>query len=310
MATPKIYKSSDASAPAITSVGVLGVLQACLVDGYGSKSPAGWTRAFSASGKAVYKNVHGDCALRVHLVSAPQVELRAADDFTDVDTPVGSYWGGSTVLYCSAFNTTGNRPWILFATDELFMLFTNSNASLTDFGFQFTQWLFFGRAISRDDNPVNNILSAHSSSSSGTGMNSVNFVSIASQVVNATYGFSQKDSAGGTSGNRTLGARNSAPTAWDNAGVITSATWIGTSGAPAATAGTITLEPLRFIRNNGHVCADLPLYLPHNRFEFTDGQSLNSTISVAGETMQLIHAYGNSVVNSNYSVIMVPHDNW
>ncbi|RRV29665.1 hypothetical protein EGJ23_01635 [Pseudomonas sp. o96-267] len=307
MATPTIYKSSDASAPAITSVGVLGVLQACLVDGYGAKAPAGWTLAYSGTGKAVYKNSHGDCALRVAAVST-SAELTAADDFTDVDTPVGALWGGATSLYCNAFAASGNRPWILFATDELVLLFANSGVSLTHFSAQHTQWLFFGRAISRDDNPVANVLSAFTSNSAGNGMHTNNFIATTNQALNAIYGFCQKDSSGGTSGHRQLGARNSVPNIWDNAGAPNGATWIGQGGYPVSIAGTVTLEPMRFIRANGHVCADVPMYLPHNRFEFGAGQDLNETIEVAGEVMQVIQAYGSGSLN--YAVVMVPHDNW
>lgn len=50
MGAPTIYRNTDTSAPALTSVNdsasLTKLLEACLVDGYGSKSAAGWTLEF------------------------------------------------------------------------------------------------------------------------------------------------------------------------------------------------------------------------------------------------------------------------
>lgn len=55
--TVRIYRSSDASAPSLSgSVGsLIALLDACLVNGYGSQTAAGWTKAFSTTNKAAYK---------------------------------------------------------------------------------------------------------------------------------------------------------------------------------------------------------------------------------------------------------------
>jgi hypothetical protein len=55
--TVRIYRSSDASAPSLTGqVGSLVALfDACLVNGYGSQTAAGWTKALTATNKAAYK---------------------------------------------------------------------------------------------------------------------------------------------------------------------------------------------------------------------------------------------------------------
>lgn len=56
--TVRVYKSTDASAPAKIS-GVAGslvtVLDACLVNGYGALAAAGWTIAFTAANRRVYR---------------------------------------------------------------------------------------------------------------------------------------------------------------------------------------------------------------------------------------------------------------
>jgi hypothetical protein len=52
-----VYKSSDTSAPSLTGQtgALITVLDAVLVNGYGSKSAAGWTKAFSGTSKAAYR---------------------------------------------------------------------------------------------------------------------------------------------------------------------------------------------------------------------------------------------------------------
>ena len=53
MSLPKVFRSTDSDAPAMI-VNVAGsfnnVLRKCLVEGYGSKDPAGWTEETTALG--------------------------------------------------------------------------------------------------------------------------------------------------------------------------------------------------------------------------------------------------------------------
>jgi hypothetical protein len=55
--TVRLYKSTDASAPSLTGQtgSLVALLDACLVNGYGSKPAAGWTKAYSAANKAAYQ---------------------------------------------------------------------------------------------------------------------------------------------------------------------------------------------------------------------------------------------------------------
>lgn len=55
--TVQFYQSTDASAPVLSgTVGsLIAVLDACLVNGYGSKAAAGWTKAFSGTNTAAYR---------------------------------------------------------------------------------------------------------------------------------------------------------------------------------------------------------------------------------------------------------------
>lgn len=55
--TVRIYKSTDGSAPSLTGVAgsLVALLDACLVNGYGAKTAAGWTIAYTAANKRAYQ---------------------------------------------------------------------------------------------------------------------------------------------------------------------------------------------------------------------------------------------------------------
>jgi hypothetical protein len=55
--TVRLYRSTDAGAPVLTGQtgSLVALLDACLVNGYGAKPAAGWTKAFAAANKAGYK---------------------------------------------------------------------------------------------------------------------------------------------------------------------------------------------------------------------------------------------------------------
>lgn len=60
--TVTVYYSTDASAPSLTgSAGsLIAVLDACLVNGYGAKPAAGWTKAFAGTNLASYRTGTGN----------------------------------------------------------------------------------------------------------------------------------------------------------------------------------------------------------------------------------------------------------
>lgn len=58
----KIFKSTDAGAPVLTNAlgSWIGVLDACLVNGYGSKPSLGWSIAFNETNKRAYRTAQGN----------------------------------------------------------------------------------------------------------------------------------------------------------------------------------------------------------------------------------------------------------
>ena len=125
-----VYRSDDASAPALTGENgtLIAVLDACLVDGYGAKSAAGWAKAFSNTNLAAYRAAAGNrFYLRVNDSSAQYPILRGYRTMSAISTGTGAFpteaqlSGGILPVKSSTTNSV-ERPWILIASDRAFYL--------------------------------------------------------------------------------------------------------------------------------------------------------------------------------------------
>lgn len=149
MAVPTIYRSTDASAPVLTGqVGsLIGVLDACLVNGYGSKTAAGWTKAFSGTNQADYLGAVGhyldvnDAAAGA--AGAQEANVRGYESMTALATGTNPFpttsQRGSPGLYIrkSATADSTARAWLLAADDRTVHLFvlTGDNSRYKCFSF-------------------------------------------------------------------------------------------------------------------------------------------------------------------------------
>lgn len=131
MVAPTIYRSTDTSAPVLTGEAgtLVALLDACLVDGYGSQSAAGWTKSYSAANYAAYRQGSGlQHYLWVNDSNAQMTRVVGYVSMTDILTGTNpfpteaQFSGGLYVRKSTTANTTA-RPWILFATDQTFYLF-------------------------------------------------------------------------------------------------------------------------------------------------------------------------------------------
>lgn len=125
---PIFYKSIDSGAPALSGqAGTLtALLDACLVNGYGSKAAAGWTIPFTASNKRVYRAPAGvrhycyvdDSGVAAPLL-APMVGYRT---MTAVGVGSGIFPPSliPNVSKSSGANST-TLPWLLVADDRSFI---------------------------------------------------------------------------------------------------------------------------------------------------------------------------------------------
>lgn len=144
--TVTVYRSTDAGAPNVLA-GTIGtlitVLDACLVNGYGAKAGAGWTKPFSGTNLAAYKQGSG-CGFYLRVDdSALAVQAKAVgyETMFDVNTGTNAFPTSgqlSTGVYFPKSSTADAvvRPWVVVATSKAFYLYvhydeTNITASST-----------------------------------------------------------------------------------------------------------------------------------------------------------------------------------
>ncbi len=163
---PKIYRYDDANAPVMRREreAVIEILTACLVDGYGDKEAAGWTRPFvNAEGtKAVFRNdptTGSGMFLQVDATGPDGTRYSrflGYENMTDVDTGVYPFSESpyDFLAVSPSGSTTTPRPWLLIADERFFYLFSWSYGDVTNFDGQEMAYgiCFFGDAISIHDN--------------------------------------------------------------------------------------------------------------------------------------------------------------
>lgn len=135
--TATIYRSTDASAPVLSgSAGTLvNVLDACLVNGYGSKAAAGWAKPFSSTNIACYRAATGTrMYLRVDDTSAQEARISGYEAMTGASAGSGQYPnsaqlpGGLFVRKSETSDATA-RPWVVVATGTCFYFLVQSNST-------------------------------------------------------------------------------------------------------------------------------------------------------------------------------------
>lgn len=140
MAAPIVYRSDDASAPAIsgTAGSLVAALTAILTAGYGAKAAAGWTAAYTGTNRAAYRQGSGhQYYLRVDDTAAQMARVVGYKAMTDVDTgtepfPTDTQVAGGLYLRKSTTANSTSRPWICVATDRTFYLLVLSSSASFD----------------------------------------------------------------------------------------------------------------------------------------------------------------------------------
>jgi hypothetical protein len=144
-----VYRSDDASAPSVsgTAGALITLLDAILVNGYGAKPAAGWTKPFSGTNLAAYRmstalgaNGH---YLRVDDTGTQEARWTGFESMSAISTGTGEFptsaqlTGGLFARKSSTADATA-RPWICFADEKRFYLWifcaqtTFGNTASTD----------------------------------------------------------------------------------------------------------------------------------------------------------------------------------
>ncbi len=132
---PTVFKSTDSGAPVVTGQAgsLVAMLDAILVNGYGSKSPLGWSIEYTATNKRVYRgdlDTGSGYFLRVDDTFGVTAGIRGYASMSDIDTGTdvfptlaeranGMLWQKS-----GAANATA-RNWVAIGNDRCFYLSIN-----------------------------------------------------------------------------------------------------------------------------------------------------------------------------------------
>ncbi len=145
MSAPIVYRSTDASAPTLsgTAGDLVNLLDKCLVAGYGSQSAAGWTKPYTATNRAVFRQgggnqfylwVNDDAT--THPVTAKDATLRGWEVLGSIPSEIvdGTHTGpfpdltqrSSTAPIAMRKSATADattRSWIVVADDRTVYVF-------------------------------------------------------------------------------------------------------------------------------------------------------------------------------------------
>ena len=135
--TVRVYRSTDASAPVLsnTAGAMVAILDACLVDGYGSKAPAGWSRKYASGNNRTYQLGGGTqmcyCTDNTSIGYGHYPrggEYAPGGPFSTAGYDC-KFWPDVTLTtYCPITdNTAGNRPWNLVADEKGFVFWNQHN---------------------------------------------------------------------------------------------------------------------------------------------------------------------------------------
>jgi hypothetical protein len=142
--TVRTYYSTDTSAPVLsgTAGAAVGVLSACLVDGYGSRTAAGWSKT-TGTNKAAYRGPVPPGSppegtrfyVRVDDAGTTTANARGYESMSDVDTGLEPYptvaqaASGVTIRKSSTADATA-RPWGVIASEQFFIFIAQTNSAV------------------------------------------------------------------------------------------------------------------------------------------------------------------------------------
>lgn len=134
--TVRVYSFFDSGAPTFDSDpgGVFAVLDAVLVNGYGSKPAAGWTKEFTAANVAVYRApaLSGSPSeglrhyIRVAHTGGTTLHARAYETMSDANTGTNPYptvaQATNGVGWGMTSSSGATRGWVMVANDKFFYI--------------------------------------------------------------------------------------------------------------------------------------------------------------------------------------------
>lgn len=315
--TVRVYKSTDTSAPTLsgTAGAVIALLDAILVNGYGSQTAAGWAKEFSGTNKAAYRAATGNrFRLRVDDSGTTSARVVGYETMSDVDTGTGDFptalqFSGGMYIYKSSTANSTARPWLCIASSKAFYLFTFANS--TTYG---SAWstsdgaFFFGDLISffsGTDNYAtllcgNNAAAASQSTLIGSNGSS-------NQAGNRYIARSYTQT--GTAVNCGQRARCYATTMQAGAGVLGSSTYGYGRTYPDPISGSLLMAPIEVTESlHGSGRAKMPgMWGPEHSQPAAHLDTFSGSGSLAGKTFLLIHHH---YLGTGGALVIETSDGW
>jgi hypothetical protein len=326
--TVREYWSGDTSAPSLTGQagGLITVLDAILVNGYGSQTAAGWTKTFSGTNKANYKNTGTGAVLYVDDSAAGTggaKEARVTGFKTDTALGTGtgqfptaaqSTIGIGMLIVRKSTTADGTvRGWRCLADGTFFYLFTETGdytGPVTAFGFGFGDFtaqgssdtsnaMIKGRTIENSNlanngsstaaEPFAQLTLPNTTSLSNTTPGQYTMANGANQGGSLAFGKHSDQTKMGWSGSGT-GMQMGFLGEWHNGG--SAGRWVNNFAFPnpfdiATYAGKV------FIHQQGAVRGILKnLHCPLQNVPFNHGDQITGTGDFAGKTFRVINLVG------------------
>lgn len=143
--TVRVYRSTDVGAPSLGGAGsLINVLDACLVTGYGSQAPAGWTKEYSGTNLAAYKQgalaTYNQYYLRVDNTNGDGGVVRGYESMDSIDSGVNPFpslvqklISPITLGIWWLHSSTANVPWMVVATERTLYLWNAYAVNATSY---------------------------------------------------------------------------------------------------------------------------------------------------------------------------------
>jgi hypothetical protein len=129
--TVRVFRSTDTDAPALSNGAgsLLAVLDAVLVDGYGSTSALGWTRPFTPVGDiCVYRsNIGHQRYLRLNDTANLSTLASVYETMSDLSTGTGEMSAANSYINKTPYDSYTAANWILVSNGKLVYFYTNDN---------------------------------------------------------------------------------------------------------------------------------------------------------------------------------------
>lgn len=291
MATPTVYRSTDASAPVLTGeVGKLvALLDACLVNGYGAKAAAGWGKAYTDTNYGAYRPASGNRPyLRVDDTNAQMSRVVGYSSMSSLlagtnPFPTDTQFAGGLYVRKSITANNTARPWLLIAGPTAFYLFVYGGS--TTFGTYGggDNHLGFGDAISYLNNDTtDSFLIAATDTSTTATTATLNRQPVVAYGT-ALAGHYMAHNYTGTGGSFQFGKRAPNVYAQANSGA-TAAPY------PESVTGGLHLDKMLILESNLSIRGELPgaWGLGHAYTSFTNGDTFTGTSTgISGYTFLL-----------------------